>query len=195
MGQCDGNAIEAVLKQALRLVAVAIGTWGCTAPDRVPDANLLRDAEQLCLDAKFTEAEPMLREYLRQDSEDAVAHYYLGRCNLSGDLINLAIARGEFAAALSLFHKHGQTSPAKRFTDEYFELMCLTDTAKTYLSEIALIVPQVKGSKADRVREAKDRVARCEALYELAKQVNPNAELTSWLRMHTANAAAHIGRE
>jgi tetratricopeptide (TPR) repeat protein len=169
---------------SIALVAVALS---CAAPAPVPDEDLLREAEELCLNGQFAEAEPLLREYLRDDINNAVAHYYLGRCYLSGDLINLELARGEIAAALATYENYGQQSPKGRFTDEYFQLMCLTDIAKTYISEIALTVPTIK-SKARRDRETETRIERCEALYERAKAIDPNDQLTTWLRLHLEEA-------
>lgn len=171
------------------ILVAAIWVLGCAAPEPLSD-DLLREAEQLCLEERFADAEPLLREHLRRDPMNAVAHYYLGRCYLSSDLINLAMARGEITVALALFQDGGQESPEGRFTDEYFELMCLTDIGKTYLSEIVLEIPHMKISAAEQVWKAKDRIARCEALYERAKRVNPDAHLTAWLRMRTAEVAA-----
>jgi hypothetical protein len=168
-----------------------IGAIGCAAQDHAPEITGLEEAEDLCLGGQFIEAEPLLRAYLRSDSTSAVAHYYLGRCYLSDDLINLPMARGEITAALVLFQEFGQVSPQARFTDEYFELMCLTDIAKTYLSEIAMEIPRIE-RPAVRQREAKARIALCEDLVARAKRVNPDAELTTWLRLNTAQAAASI---
>lgn len=175
-------------------IALAAVALSCAAPAPVPDADLLREAEALCLNGQFVEAEPMLREYLRSDINNAVAHYYLGRCYFSGDLLNLELARGEIAAALATYEQYGQKSPTGRFTDEYFQLMCLTDLAKTYISEIALIVPTIQ-SKARRVRETEARIERCEALYERAKAINPNDPLTAWLRLHLEEAKRTVGPE
>lgn len=165
-----------------------IGAIGCAAQEHTLDNTYLEEAEWLCLESRFTDAEPLLRAHLRRDPTNAVAHYYLGRCYLSEDLINLPLARGEITAALVLFDQFGQVSPEARFTDEYFELMCLTDIGKTYLSEIALEIPLIK-NPAVRRREAKARIALCENLYERAKRVNPDADLTKWLRQRTAMVA------
>ncbi len=175
------------------IIAALLFSLGCAAPATVSKAELLEEAEQLCLDARFAEAEPLLRECLRRDPTDAVAHYYLGRCYLSGDLINLDLARGEITAALSLYYAFGQSSPQKRFTEEYFQLMCLTDIGKTYLSEIALEIPLMKLSPAERKREVQERITRCNDLYERAKRINPDAHLTDWLKLRIAEAAASMG--
>lgn len=175
------------------IIAALLFLWGCAAPATVSNSELLEEAERLCLDARFAEAEPLLRECLRLDPTDAVAHYYLGRCYLSGDLINLDLARGEITAALSLYYAFGQSSPQERFTNEYFQLMCLTDIGKTYLSEIALEIPLMKLSPAERKREAKTRIVRCNDLYERAKRINPDDHLTEWLGSRITEAATSMG--
>jgi tetratricopeptide (TPR) repeat protein len=168
------------LRRLSSLIVLAVA--GCAAPATAPDAALLAEAERLCLDGLFADAAPMLREYLRADPENAVAHYYLGRCYLSGDLINLPIARGEFGAAFALYQKHGQASPQGRFTDEYFQLMCLADTAKTYLSEIMLVLPAENLPPNARLRATRERLRECERLYRMMKEIAPDDHLTGFVR-------------
>ena len=105
------------------------------------------------------------------------------------------MARGEITAALSLYYTFGQSSPQGRFTDEYFQLMCLTDIGKTYLSEIALEIPLMKLSPSERAREARERIARCNDLYERAKRINPDDHLTEWLGLRIAEATNSLGLE
>lgn len=174
------------------IVAAIICAVGCASPDPDQYPALLEEAELRCLDGQFIDAEPMLREYLRHDPQNAVAHYYLGRCYLSGDLINLEIARGEITAAFSLYHQVGQASPQGRFTEEYFQLMCLADISKTYLSEVALQVPRMEISERAKRLEAIERITRCKALYDRAREVNPEAELTVWLRLRIAEATVSV---
>jgi hypothetical protein len=113
------------------LAAVALVWAGCArAPSPAELGAQFDEAERLCLDGKFDEANVVLKRYLMHRPEDAGAHYYLGRTFMLSKDFRPMLAEGEFQTALRLFQRQGRESPIERFDPAYFEMMCNIDSAK-----------------------------------------------------------------
>jgi len=164
------------MKQACMLGAImtlAAGLSGCATKE--PDMSLFERAEQLCLDQKWAEAQPVLREFLLQSPHHAGAHFYLGRAYLLGPDFRPAVAEGELQLALRLYKESGKESPIERFGDEYFEIICNLESMKVLLKAIAMESEQMMlvglppGIRRELVTRMRNYVDRAEA-------VNPEFE-------------------
>ncbi|PCJ52534.1 MAG: hypothetical protein COA73_16180 [Candidatus Hydrogenedentota bacterium] len=106
---------------------------------RNDDMDLFEQGEFLCLEQRWEEARPVLREFLLNNPEHAGAHFYLGRAYLLAEDFRPAIAEGEFQTALHLFQRQGKVLPIERLeTPEYFEFICHLDSAKVCYLEFSM---------------------------------------------------------
>jgi hypothetical protein len=112
----------------------------------------------------------LLKQRLLDAPEDAAAHFNLGRCYLNAPQPCLGVASGEFEVALTLFLQQGRKSPIKEFGDEYFELRCYLEIAKTYLRSYQ-IAQTLRADPAvlNRILD------QCRRIAEAARRVTPDA--------------------
>ena len=142
--------------RTLALLALLMPGLACQKP---PGEDLLAKGETLCLDAKWDEAQVVLKRLLRENPLDAGGHFYLGRCYmLSRQDFRPLMAIGEFQTALRLFKQNGGASPIERFSDDYFEFICDLESTKVRLFEI------------ERLREYGFELARLQYLVEEGKE-------------------------
>ncbi len=152
-------------------VFLSLGT-GC---DRAPNAAALQakfdEAERLCLDQRYEDAQKLLKEYLLLDPDHPGAHFYLARTYMaSRDIRETSLAENEYQMALRLFERQGRVSGIKRFDPRYFEMMCHLNSATT-LEIQARILAQ------DRtlIPVALESLRRALEYVERARAVNPKA--------------------
>ncbi len=154
------------------LIPLAIAGLASCAPDPKPEelGAQFDEAERLCLEGKFAEAVPVLKQYLIHRPGDAGAHYYLGRAYMLSQDFRPAMAEGEFQTALRLFVAQGRQSPIERFQPEYFEMMCNLDSAKVLYIQTLSIVTQ-----SDSPAVARPFIERALGYIESARSAMPGA--------------------
>jgi tetratricopeptide (TPR) repeat protein len=126
------------------------------------DAAARSRGELLCLEKKFDEAIPVLKQYLANHPDDSGSHFYLGVCFLACKKPWLVIAQGEIETALYLFNKQGKKSSIERFADVYFEQRCYIESAKVYLRQFDILLelqvaPEELEPYIDKVAELNDK--------------------------------------
>jgi len=176
----------------VRAWAAAIALSGVAACSHEPTAEELSaqfaEAERLCLEAQFAEAKVQLKNYLLHDPLSPGAHYYLARTYMLSQDFRPAMAEGEFQTALRLFLKNGRASGIKRFTPEYFEMMCYLDSAKV----IALYCDA--GLRAGAAPSPfREHLSRALGYLESAKKVMPDAAELEAVGGPVRAVAAEIG--
>ncbi len=122
------------------LLGLIVIATGCPSDSKsaTDDAALLDQGEFLCLERRWEEARPILRQFLLSHPDHAGAHFYLGRAYLLAEDFRPAIAEGEFQTALNLFQRQGRRLPIERFESaDYFEFMCHLDSAKVCYLEFS----------------------------------------------------------
>lgn len=147
---------------------VALALWPA-ACDRAPKENLLERAETFCLEGRWDESIPLLKEYLLEHPNDPGAHFYLGRCYFNRTPPYLFASAGEYDTALTQFVKNGRKSTIQRYGDSFFEFMCIIDAAK-----IPLRITEVLVESGAAPSEIEPYVRACEAKLEAARAIDPN---------------------
>ncbi len=129
------------------------------------------EAERLCLDQQYADAQSALKAYLMLDPLHPGAHFYLARTYLASlDVRQMGLAENEFKTALGLFERRNRESGIKRYDARYFELMCNIDAAKALL-----IQAEVFARERSLVDVSLQSLARAEQYIAAARTVNPNA--------------------
>lgn len=155
---------------ALSLCAIllfsSISLVGCQPTEEV---DLLKQGEALCLDQRWEEAQVVLKKYLLSNPDDAGAHYYLGRCNVYGNVFWPKVARGEYETALRLFLASGKENPIERFGAEYFEMIL-------HLHSAEVLVKVVYGLNGNGVRltSLKGMIEKIESSVNEARKISPD---------------------
>jgi len=149
------------------------------------DDGLLVKAETLCLERRYDDAIPVLKQHLAARPDDAGAHYYLGRCYALANRPWPAIARGELETALDLFRKQGGKSPLARFDDQAFEMACHLEIARVDRDEFVNLL------KVEEIIEVPVKPDLVSALPELIRRL---PELGEVLSEEHAQAPAVLAR-
>lgn len=125
------------------VLAAGLADMGCGRTTGYPGEELLDRAEFLIREQRYEEAKKLLKTFLYSHPDHSGAHYYLGRCySESPEAFWFVIAQGEIETALDIFLRDGRRSTIKRFSDDYFEMICHLDIAKIYLRQIEFLIRQ-----------------------------------------------------
>jgi tetratricopeptide (TPR) repeat protein len=119
------------------------------------DDTLFQRAEALYMEGRFSDAVPVLKEFLLSHPTHSGAHLYLAICYTVGDIWPTA-AEGEALTALTLYRKDGRKSTIERYPDEYFELKCYFALMDAVRMQINMLL-SLPGSPPAEMREALDR--------------------------------------
>lgn len=162
---------------------------GC---DRPPSAAELQaqfaEAERLCLDQKYEEAQAAFKAYLMLDPLHPGAHFYLARTYLASiDVRQMGLAENEFQMALQLFERRARESGIQRYDARYFELMCHVDAAKALL-----IQAQILAQERSLIQISLESLARAEDYLQRARGVNPDAQEISAVDTQVQDFAARL---
>lgn len=153
------------ITRVLLAAAICAAVAGCGEEE-----DLFDRAEYLMLEARWNEAMPVLRQYLRENPGDPGAHFYLGRAYLLSGLPLLLHAEGELKTARHLFEGQGGESPIERFSDTYFELICHLELAKVYMRIIVQLIDQPYNDHFTRTA-----LERIERELEAARRIDPDS--------------------
>ncbi|GMV99521.1 MAG: hypothetical protein AMXMBFR84_06600 [Candidatus Hydrogenedentota bacterium] len=162
------------IKRVTAAVLIAIGAAACQSQ---PKRDLLAEAEYLCLETRFDEAIPILKQLLLEQPHHAGGHYYLGWCYLSSsDNRWLMVAQGELETALAIYKRTGGPSPIPRFSSQYFELICHIDIAKVHLRQLLFILDNGAPSGLNPFTLIEALVQKCKEQAEAARKVDPESK-------------------
>ena len=179
-----GRAVYAVV--AMGVVACAAG---CNRPPTRAELQAkFAEAERLCLDQRYGEAQAALKSYLLLDPLHPGAHFYLGLTYFATfDIRDSVLAENEFQLALQLFENQGRQSGIKRFDPRYFELMCNLNTAKTLCVQADVLIQ-------DRSLHgiARGVLARAQEFVERGRAINPKAADVSEIEAYVNDLAAAL---
>lgn len=161
---------------AIIAVGLILLGLGCARPPTTSELQAkFAEAERLCLDQKYAEAQAALKAYLMLDPLHPGAHYYLARTYvMSRDVRYMGLAENEYQTALRLLDGRGRESGITRFDPNYFELMCNVDSARALYLQATIFAQ-------DRTQWdiSLGSLARAKAYLSRARTVNPNATETT----------------
>jgi len=149
------------------ILAAAVSACGCHSPRA---EALPPQVFDLCAQERWGEAIPLLKERLREDAGDAVAHYLYGTAYAHGDEFYPGLVEGELRMALALVESGAGTGDE---TPAQFKLNCYLELCDLHLGMLRLMT-------AIRANAAVQRAAyqRFATVVEQARAIDPqNARL------------------
>lgn len=169
------------------LVVLAAFTTACGPAS---DENVLGHAEFLCVEERWNEAIPLLKQFLVRHPDHAGAHFYLGRGYLNSDQFRPLLAEGELQTALYLFQRNGRHSSLDRFSDTHFDLLVRLETAEVYLRQIEWLL--INGAHDATIRPL---MRKCRETADAARQIASDSEDLHDVKKRLADLANRLNQK
>ncbi|MBI4556182.1 MAG: hypothetical protein HY706_01240 [Candidatus Hydrogenedentes bacterium] len=163
-----------------------VATLGCSS---APKEDLLKRADELTRDTRYSEAIPVVKRHLLEFPADPGGHFLLGLCYLHGyhpvtkrPEPWIMIAKGEFETALDCFRANGKRSTIERFNDQYFELRCYLEISKIGIKQIDYLLKNPGAMAPDELHGILRPIVRsCRKACAEAKRVAPDSPDVKWI--------------